>query len=241
MRSLRVAFGLLTTLTFRLPDELQPGESGRAAPWYPVVGLVIGCLVWLAWRMAASFFAPLVAGALALGVWISLTGGLHLDGLTDCCDGMFVAADPARRLEIMKDPRLGTFGGVGLVLTLLLKASLLSSLTISSSPAILLAAVLARWCILPAGLLPLARPTGMGADFAAGLQRRALWLGAILPLGISLALGLQGVLALMSGLLAAAGALALAKSRLGGVTGDVFGCVVEVVEVVVLLSFAWVG
>jgi adenosylcobinamide-GDP ribazoletransferase len=234
MRNVRIAFGLMSTLPVKLPDDWSAGDSGRASVWYPLVGFVIGALTWLAWTGAMLLFSPLVAGVIALVVWVALTGGLHLDGLADCCDGLLASTPAERRLEIMKDPHVGAFGVTGLILVLLLKAAALTSV---SSLGILLAASFARWCILPAGLMPLARPSGMGADFAAGFRRSFLLWGAILPLGIAFLLGARGVLSALAGLGAAALILWLAKSRIGGVTGDVFGMIVEVVETVVLLAF----
>jgi len=240
MRTLRIAFGLMTTLPFRFPADWSAGDSGRASVWYPFVGLVIGSLTWLVWRGANFLFPSLVAGILTLIIWVALTGGLHLDGLADCCDGLFASVTPERRREIMKDPHIGAFGVIGLILILFLKAAALSSfasLTPVSSLGILLAASLARWCILPAGLMPLARPSGMGADFVSGYQRSFILLGAIIPLILAMLLGLRGVLSSFAGLGVTAFVLWLAMSRIGGVTGDVFGMIVELVETVILLTF----
>lgn len=227
----------MTTLPFRLPDDWSAGDSGRAALWYPLVGLVVGALTWLAWKGSTLVFPPLVGGIITLIVWILLTGGLHLDGLADCCDGLFASVTAGRRLEIMKDPHIGAFGAIGLILVLFLKATALASLTPLSSVGILLAASLARWCILPAGLLPLARPSGLGADFKLGLERSSIVFGAIVPLALVILLGLRGVLSTLAGISAATLVLWLSKSRIGGVTGDVFGMIVEIVEVTVLLTF----
>jgi adenosylcobinamide-GDP ribazoletransferase len=227
----------MTTLPFKLPDDWLAGDSGRAAVWYPLVGSVIGALTWLAWKAASFLFSPLIAGIITLAVWVLLTGGLHLDGLADCCDGLFASVTSERRLEIMKDPHVGAFGVVGLILILFLKAAALVSLSPVSSVGILFAASLARWCILPAGLLPLARPSGMGSDFAAGFQRPFILWSALIPLALAILLGRRGVLSSVAGLGAAVSVLWLAKSRIGGVTGDVFGMLVEIVETVVLLAF----
>ena len=237
MRNLRIAFGLMTTLPFRLPDDWSAGDSGRASVWYPFVGLVIGALTWLAWTGAMYVFPPFVAGVITLVVWVALTGGLHLDGLADCCDGLLSSVSVERRLEIMKDPHLGAFGVIGLFLVLSLKAAILASLLPATGFGILLAASLARWCILLAGLLPLARPSGMSADFAAGFQRSFIFWGAIIPLGLGILLGMRGILSILVGVGAGALVSRLAKSRIGGVTGDVFGMIVEVVETVALLVF----
>jgi adenosylcobinamide-GDP ribazoletransferase len=237
MRNLRIAFGLMTTLPFRLPQDWSAGDSGRASVWYPFVGLVIGALTWLAWQAAMLVFPPLAAGIVTLVVWVALTGGLHLDGLADCCDGLLVSASMERRLEIMKDPHVGAFGVIGLILVLFLKAAALASLTSVSGPGILLAASLARWCILPAGLMPLARPSGMGSDFRSGFRRSFILFGAMIPFILAMLLGPRGVLSSFAGVGAAASVLWLAKSRIGGVTGDVFGMIVEIVETVTLLTF----
>lgn len=236
MRNLRTAFGLLTTLPFGMPEDWLPGDSGRAGIWYPLVGSVIGGLTWLAWLALSLYFPPLVVGILTVLVWVSLTGGLHLDGLADCCDGLLASATPERRLEIMKDPHLGTFGGIGLLLVLFSKAAALSMLAPSSGLGIVLAATISRWFILPASLLPLANPDGMGADFAAGLKRSTMLITAFLPLGLAFLLGMQGLFAVLTALIAAAAVLGLAYKRINGVTGDVFGMLVEVTETSVLLS-----
>ena len=237
LRNLRIAFGLLTTLPFRLADDWSAGDSGRASIWYPFVGLVIGALTWLVWTGAMFVFPPFVAGVVTLVIWVVLTGGLHLDGLADCCDGFLASVSVERRLEIMKDPHLGAFGVIGLVLILSLKVTILASLVPTTSFGILLAGSLGRWCILMAGLLPLARPSGMGADFAAGFQRPFIAWGAIIPLALGILLGRRGMLSILVGVGAGALVLWLAKSRIGGVTGDVFGMIVEVVETFALLVF----
>jgi adenosylcobinamide-GDP ribazoletransferase len=237
MRSLRIAFGLMTTLPIRLPGNWSAGDSGRASVWYPFVGLIVGAITWLAWKGAILVFPAWVAGLVSLVVWVVLTGGLHLDGFADCCDGLLSTTSVERRLEIMKDPHVGAFGVIGLVLVLMLKAAALGSLAAVSGFGILLAASLARWCILPAALLPLARPSGMGADFALGFRRTFLVWGAILPLAIAIFLGVPGIVSALAGLGAAGFVLWLAKSRIGGVTGDVFGMIVEIVETVVLMGF----
>jgi len=182
-------------------------------------------------------FPPFVAGVVTLIIWVALTGGLHLDGLADCCDGLLASVSVERRLEIMKDPHLGAFGVIGLVLILSLKVTILASLVPTTSFGILLAGSLGRWCILMAGLLPLARPSGMGADFAAGFQRPFIAWGAIIPLALGILLGRRGMLSILVGVGAGALVLWLAKSRIGGVTGDVFGMIVEVVETFALLVF----
>ena len=123
---LRAALGFFT----RLPigsAPLPPTFRGVAV-WLPVVGLIIGALVSLALGLAAQLLPASLCGVIGCLVWVAVTGGLHLDGVADCGDGLIVEAPPARRLEIMKDSRLGTFGGAALFFILALKAAALGAL-----------------------------------------------------------------------------------------------------------------
>lgn len=237
--------GLLTALTFltTLPIPLRrmdkPDSLGRAAPWFSLVGALLGGLLWLAFAGLGWLFPQTIVAALVTALWALITGGLHLDGLADCCDGLLAAAVPERRLEIMRDPRLGTFGGVGLALFLLLKFLAVLSLPPDLRLAgLVLAPALARWLLLPAALQPQARPGGLGAAFAGQLSRWGLLVGALTPAALATLFGLHAWLAAAMGCLAALAAVALARRRLGGVTGDVFGLVVELSELAVLLGFS---
>ena len=239
MNRLRLAFSFLTILPAALREAPQPGDMGRSAVWFPWIGLLIGGLVGLVKFSADLIFPPIISAGLSVAFWAFLTGGLHLDGLADCCDGMLNASSPERRLEIMRDPRLGSFGGTGLILHLLLKTLALASLpAFPAGWAFLLAPVLGRWLILLAARQPLARPGGMGADFALGLSRRTFTLAAVLPICLTILGGWRAVLAAALAHLTALGIFSSARSRLGGVTGDVFGLTVEASELVILLTFA---
>ena len=132
---------------------------------------------------------------------------------------------------------MGAFAGIGLTLTLLLKFSALASLpTDKAVPVILLAACLGRWFIIVAGFQPLARPSGMGADFSSGLRKSALLWGGVIPLGLAIYLGIPGILSLGVTIIAVLFLLRFVRSRIGGVTGDVFGLIVEVVETLTLIT-----
>ena len=238
MKRFFYALGLLTVFPFRLKDTPEAGDSGRAAGWYPLVGVLIGGVTALVYYAALQFFPSLLAAVLSAGVWIGLSGGLHLDGVVDCCDGMLHASSAERRLEIMKDPRLGTFGGIGLVMAIFLKVACLASLPLGSAwIAIPLAAASGRWMLLPAGRQPMARPGGMGADFSLGM-RTSTFIPASLVVAVFILLaGWRGLAAFL--LVGCVGWLIfrLARSRLGGLTGDVLGLLVEVSEILVLLVF----
>lgn len=220
-----------------------PGGLGKSARFYTLVGLVIGGLLWsLASLLARGYESTLVAVTVVL-LWAVLTGGLHLDGFADCCDGLLASVSAEKRLEIMRDPRTGSFAVSGLILILLLKVIALRGVIDADKllPAILLAPTLARWLILPTAKQRLARNEGLGAQFSAELTQTTLVVCALIPLALILYVGAQAVVALAASVSVAGLLVLLAIRRIGGVTGDVYGLVVESAEVAVLMTFAYVG
>jgi adenosylcobinamide-GDP ribazoletransferase len=238
--------GLVAAVRYLTIVQVRPFESGpalgHAAPWFPVVGVGIGLVVVATERVTAALFPPLLGALLTVTVWKLLTGGLHLDGLADCLDGL-PGTDPEQRLRIMRDSRIGAFGAIGLILFLLLEIAALSELPSPDRWRVLLAApVIAR--AMPALLsrvLPQARREGHGASFAQTLPRSAapVALGTALVVAVVTLRGL-GLVALAA---AALVALALGRffgQRLGGITGDVLGAAVEAAELTTLLTVsAW--
>jgi len=249
MNGLRLALGFLTAIPVGAGAP-GAGGLGRASAWFPAVGLLVGAaLAAAAWGLRLVF-PPLVAGALVVALWAGLTGGLHLDGLADCCDGLLAAVPRERRLAIMRDPNVGAFGAIGLTLFLILKVAAVAALLGPPPPplplhiarltpyALLLVPTLARLLILPVARQPAARAGGLGAAFAEGLKPAHIALAAILPVGLLVLGGWQGAAAAGAACVAAALVVVVARARLGGVTGDVLGLTVEAAELAALLVFA---
>jgi adenosylcobinamide-GDP ribazoletransferase len=253
-----LALSFLTTLPVPTTRANAGGAAdarqalGRAAVWFPAVGLLLGLLLAAAHWLLAWLFEPLLAAALVVALWAVLTGGLHLDGLADCGDGLLVATTRERRLEIMRDPRLGSFGGVSLLLFVLLKVLAVAGLPASGAAGLglpsfgvwwtplplVIAAVTARWLLLLAGRQPTARLEGLGRAFANGLQPSALLAAGAFTLAVAALGGGRGLASLAAAHLVAAAVFAVARARLGGLTGDVFGLTVELTELAVLLVFS---
>jgi adenosylcobinamide-GDP ribazoletransferase len=218
-------------------QEYVAGQLGRAAAYFPWVGFMLGLLLWGTQTLLAYLFPPLLSAALTTALWAALTGGLHLDGVADCCDGLLAAAKPERRLEIMRDPRTGAFAVVGLVLILLLKSAAIAHL--QASAALVLAPTWARWLLLLAARQPLARPNGLGAELANTLTPASLLYALVAPLlMLVFFFDLHGFVGVIAALLLTLGIIGAARRRLGGVTGDVYGLTVECSETVILLASA---
>jgi adenosylcobinamide-GDP ribazoletransferase len=212
---------------------------GAAAAWFPVVGLAIGALLVLVDRVTTALFAPLLAALLTVTAWKLVTGGLHLDGVADCLDGL-VGRDPAQRLAIMRDSRIGAFGAVGLILFLLIEVAAVSGIDPRARwRALLLAPVVGRaMSPVMARIFP-ATGSGHGAQFRADLGTAAPITASALALALALAvLGLMGAAAFVVAALVTTVVGAFMTRRLGGVNGDVHGAAVELAELSVLLVVA---
>ena len=234
--SLRRAWAFLT----RLPGGAHPrddGELGRSVPWFPVVGAVIGGLSGAVYWALHGPLGALIAAVSAVAASAAATGAFHEDGLADTADALGGTTRP-RRLEIMKDSRVGTFGVLALVLSTLVKVFAVSSLApVDGLAALVVAHMLGRTMAVAAmGIAPAASGTGLGHSYTAHLPQA--WTAAVVIASSAAAagLGLPGVVALAA---AAAGAVAVgvvAWRAFGGTTGDVLGAIEQVGEMAVLVS-----
>jgi adenosylcobinamide-GDP ribazoletransferase len=235
IRSFSHALQFLTRLPAPPIGVFDPADLSRSALWFPVVGAIVGAVVAAAlWTGALA--SPWIGALLALAAWVWVTGGLHLDGLSDVADAVGAAhRSPGRFLDVLRDPHVGAFGVIAITLQLIAKVVLLHEI---AGPPALVALVLipawARWgaTVWSAAVPPLT--TGTGERFAWHIDNRGVAVEGV-------------VLALLSAWLAPAllGALVIVpaiaaywKYRLGGVTGDCLGAGIEVTETMLLLLIA---
>ena len=188
--------------------------------------------------MAAPPLGPGVAAVLAVTALVVVTGGLHHDGLADCADGLGVRGDRERRLAVMRDSSIGTFGALALFLSLTLLVGGLSGLERGEAlRGLIVAAVLGRWAALAhAVVAPPARPEGLGASFAVGPVALALAsataaAGALMLAGVG-----PGLAVLAAAVLVALLVSVWSRTALGGRTGDTLGATVVLTEVAVLVT-----
>ena len=236
MRGLILAIQFLTRLPTPQLRDFETTELPRSAHWFPLVGLLIGALLatalWLGSRID-----PWLGALMSLLLWVWITGALHLDGLADMSDAMGAAHRSRERfLAVLADPHLGTFGVVSLVVQLLTKLVLLMLLARSGNYwALLLIPAWARWGTLVWARLPTLKP-GLGERFGWQIDPRVTWLWGLLLAACSLIAPVLWcvplcVLAWRQFLL----------HRLGGMTGDLLGAGVEVIESTALLMLLLVA
>ncbi len=239
---LRTAVAFLTRLPMPHPAGPMPANFARARRMFPAVGAGIGGAVgFFCLGMRMIGVPDLAAAALALGASALLTGALHEDGLADVADGFGGGRDPAAKLEIMRDSRLGTFGALILMVSFVAKLSALAALPDVFVVQSLIAAHALSRGVLPAMSmsLPYARKDGLAANAGRPDLATAVTAGA-LALIIAL-LSLHWSEALCAALVAAAVAIGmawLAQRQIGGQTGDVLGGTEQLGETAILLLLA---
>ena len=238
LRGLAAAYRFLTCLPVPGPAATAT-DLGHALPYFPLVGLTLGATLLAVDRLLAPWVARPLIDVVVLAGLVVLSGGLHLDGLVDTADGLLAPGPPERRLAIMRESWAGPRGAAAALGHLLLQYAALATLPDSArATTLLLAPTVGRWAIVYGYVaFPYARRT-------AGLSL-ALKEGATPAVGLAatlVALVVTSLLSWPSGLwlLAAAWAVAtivgsLAVRRLGGMSGDVYGAVEQVVETVALI------
>jgi adenosylcobinamide-GDP ribazoletransferase len=240
VRQLKIALQFLTRLPVEIEPPPAPTELARAAPLFPLVGVLVGLAgggaYALAWRLGLSGF---LGALIAVVVMVLLTGALHEDGLADVADGLGGGRTRARKLEIMRDSRLGSYGALALMLVLLGRTGALASLGVPEVvvPALIGAAVVSRAAILPPMLLPPARTDGRASE-AGQPSPVGVGIGLALALAIGLALldPVPALAATVLALVAAGGVGLLAWRQLGGITGDVLGASQQAAEITFLFA-----
>ena len=241
-RDISLAVGLLTRVPMPHPVSAAPDGMARAQRAFPLVGALVGLVVGLVDRCLLGVGIPaLAAAALALGASAALTGALHEDGLADVGDGFGGGRDRAAKLSIMRDSRLGTYGALVLLVGFAARLSALASLPVAAViPVLVVAHALARAAIpVLAANMPFARDDGLGKS--AGRPDSASVVTAVVIAVILALLCLPVKAALLAVVVTVAGAAAMAAlawRQIGGVTGDVFGAVEQVVETAVLVMLA---
>jgi adenosylcobinamide-GDP ribazoletransferase len=212
-----------------------------AIPWFPAAGALIGALLLPVGWLAGLGWGDAARAALVVVAWGAITGGLHLDGLSDTFDGVMSWRPRERKLEIMQDSRIGAMGALAIVAVLLLKFVFLAGAGPGWWRAALIAPALGRWAdCYGIFWFPPAREGGLGRSFNAQVRRRDFWVASAATAAFALLVG--GPAAAVAGLLVWAGAHLLASwwvRDLGGLTGDTYGALAEIGEVVALAAMTF--
>lgn len=229
---------MLSALSFLTVVGRGRAPDTKTFRWFPLVGALIGAVVAAALAGGREIWTLPVAAAVAVAVDLALTGMLHVDGLADSADGLLPHLDRERRLEVMRQPDTGAFGVGAVAAVLLLRVAALTDSAVEPW------SIVAVWCLsrtivaVVPSLVAYARPSGLASSL---VGERGAWTAiatvpALVLLGWSQ--GWTGVIAGIAAVVGAGAVVALARSRIGGYTGDVLGACVLVSETAALLVLA---
>jgi adenosylcobinamide-GDP ribazoletransferase len=226
---MRVAFAFLTRLP--MATALDDRSLARAAPWFPFVGLFVGALMGGVHAVAALALEPAAATLVAMLAAVLVTGGLHEDGLADVADAAGAHVSRERKLEILRDSRVGTYGALAITFAIAFPLVVLAPLDGRRFlDAAIAAHVLGRWSSLPVSRLRPARPDGSGAllratkaqSLAGTLVTFVIVVAVLGPEDAATAVGAASVTVALGA--------RWALRVFGGVSGDVYGAINKVVE-----------
>jgi adenosylcobinamide-GDP ribazoletransferase len=225
-----------------IPVAAAGGASGErlGRAYFPAVGAFLGLLAGMVFVLAAAVTTPLLAAVAATAVVAVLTGALHLDGLADAADGLFGGGDLSRRLEVMRDSRVGSFGLVAVVLVLVGDVAALAAMTpVRALIALVIAGAVSRWALLVMiATVPYVREAGLGVAAGGAHRRYDLGLGSAITAIPCLLDWRRAIASLLVVLLIVAVVGAIARWRIGGATGDVYGATTELSQLGALVAFA---
>jgi len=240
MSSFSLAWQFLTILPgWKSDGEITAQLLGRSMAFYPIVGLLLGLILWGTHWVFSLAFPRMLCDGLIITFLVILTGALHLDGLADTLDGLAAGKTSEERLRIMKDHRVGTFGIVGLILILGLKFLALNTLPDEvARKGLVVALILGRWSMVQLTYrAPYARPEGgLGLPFKENLKKREM----VIATATSLALSFfffrfwGAILWLMVGIFTLL-IQGFFRRKIGGITGDVLGATSEANEVLTFI------
>ncbi len=239
IKALRTAIGFLTVLPVS-PKEISSRDFGGSVAFFPLIGLVFASLYWLGVNGLGRVLPPEIAAWLTVFGAVALNGAIHWDGFADTADGLG-GHTPEQRRAIMKDSRLGAFGGIALLFLALGKVLTLSHLVGTPFLLLLCAPVLSRWAMAvllytqPSVSQGLLRMFEIG-DRQAGIFAATLWMAILVGLGWPHSLWLLGVAGILILML-----IPLIRRTFGGITGDILGAVNELTELIILVGLVALG
>jgi len=240
-----LALVFLTRLPIKLPCSPPEGATARMMAWFPLAGAVVGAIgavvyALLHWGGAS----PIVAAVVAVAAMVFTTGAMHEDGLADTFDGLGGGRDKERKLEIMRDSRLGSYGAVALILALAARVAVVADIEASWDVARVLIAT-GAWSRAALPMIAVfcdpARPDGLARMCGRPPKGEAVF-AVILGLVVTIAtLGSLSAAAVALGAVAAGLVVAVARRQIGGYTGDVLGAAQQIGEIAILvtLSMVW--
>ncbi|MDO4203287.1 MAG: adenosylcobinamide-GDP ribazoletransferase [Selenomonadaceae bacterium] len=246
LRPYFIGLQFLTRISLVKQDNWTEEDFGQSVKFFPLIGATLG-IVYAAFAYVLTVLLPgygikmpvHFTAAVMLILPVLFTGGIHCDGFMDTMDGLFSGRKPERMLEIMKDSRVGSNGVFAFVTLMIFELCIILDMNPAELiPAFFVMPIIARYMMtLAIVFYPYARPEGMGKAFKMYADGRTLTFATVLAAIFVLPFGLLAWGALAVGFLFMRGFAGFAVNTVGGLTGDIYGCITTLVEGLVMLTF----
>ncbi len=252
MKGLIALFKFTTRLPLGNSSNFTEDGVGKSMKFFPLVGIILGLIMYTAHTLLSLYInSSLVIAAVIVVIYVILTGALHLDGLSDTFDGIFSYRSKQRMLEIMKDSRVGANGVIVLVLYFILNIIFLADLESIDLPMgafILLYPVVGRMnTVINCATAPYARTSGMAKDFVEQTDYKGFLISFLITMGYAYAvltyfkldisiIAIVPIMAILGYYFAR-----LMTRKIGGVTGDTLGAVLELTQVIMLFLLYFIA
>ena len=237
IQSLRAAILFLTRIPLPGGGNINPNALATATAWFPLIGILIGAAMGGMGMVLLEWLDPMITATLVVAFGVLLTGAMHEDGLADAADGLGGGWNPAQRLEIMRDSRIGSYGGIAIVLAIMLRIT-----TLAATPpgqwltTLVVAHALARWAGVLLLRLPYARTEGKAAPMIAGIRP---WHGVVASVtAVALAIATSALITVAWVLFVVGLSSMWFRKKVGGITGDLLGAAIVITELGILVLFS---
>lgn len=240
-------FLLIVQFFTRIPVNInlscEMEDFRRGAVFLPIVGLIIGIIQWAVYKLCIKVIPLNATIALVILTGVIITGGFHIDGLGDTCDGFFAFKGDEKIIEIMKDSRIGTYSCIAIVMDLLFRYSLLTFVVNGFSIAIIVVPAISRICTIFISCIgKTAKSTGTGNFLINNVGKKEFIISLVIIVFIlTLIMNPRYVaILIISSMIFTVLFNAFCKSKIGGLTGDSLGAINELNEILALIIIAMI-
>lgn len=239
MKRFLITLQFMTRIPINKSFDVTRLDYAKGTIYFPIVGLIVGSIVSLIMQLLIGIFSPVLTALVGVITHVFITGGIHLDGFSDTCDGIFSGRGREKILEIMKDSRLGTFGGVGLIILLLTRGALYyevlnASFIKNSLMIVLISSIAARGIVMFFSYKRrYARENeGLGDLFIGKVTIKELLINQVILISIIILIDYKFLVVYLLTLLIMLLVRRYIESILNGVTGDILGFSIELSEII---------
>jgi adenosylcobinamide-GDP ribazoletransferase len=235
MKRLILLIQFLTRIPININLDVTREDLSKSIIYFPIVGYIIGIILAVFYKVSIFYFDKIIISFLIVTFEIVITGGLHIDGLSDTVDGIYSGRKKEKIIEIMKDPNVGTFGVLSIIILMIFKFLLIYKINNNLFIVLLIMPVFSRFCsVLSSRIGKYSKEDGLGNIFIGQVSNFQLFISFILTLPL-LYFNFLLYFAFIINIVFTILFVKYISKKIDGITGDTLGAIVEINEVLFLM------